>query len=218
MIGDKLLIKDYHRKAAAAIYEALEKKLKQAAHPLAVSVSGESGCGKSETARVLADLCNQAGYKAIILQQDDYFVYPPKTNHQKRLEDINRVGLREVKLDLIEKNIEEIKTGGQKTITKPLVNYNLDSIGEETIPTGGIRVIVVEGTYTTTLKNADFRAFIDRNYRQTKNSRLDRSREPQSKYLEKVLSIEHEIIAAHKKLADLVIPAPQDEMNTRQPE
>lgn len=214
MIGDKLVINDYHRGAAAAIYEALAAKLKQASSPLAVSVAGESGCGKSETARVLADLCNRDGYQARVLQQDDYFVYPPKTNHQKRLEDINRVGPREVKLDLIEKNIEDIKKGIHETITKPLVNYDRDSIGEETIRTGGIRVIVVEGTYTTTLKNVDFRVFIDRNYRQTKKSRLDRSREPQSAFLEKVLSIEHEIIAPHKKLADLVIPGPEPEKDT----
>jgi len=211
MIGDKLVITDYHREAAASIYNALEDMLKQADKPLAVTVAGESGSGKSETARVLADLCNKAGYKAIILQQDDYFVYPPKTNHQKRLEDINRVGLGEVKLGLIEDNIEAIKEGAFKEITKPLVHYEQDSINEETVPVEGVRVVVVDGTYTTTLKNADFRAFIDRNYKQTKMSRLKRSRDPFSEYLEKVLSIEHEIISSHKKRADLVIPAPDEE-------
>ncbi len=211
MIGDKLVITEYHREAATSIYTVLKNKLKDTAEPIAATVAGESGCGKSETARVLADLCNEAGYRAIVLQQDDYFVYPPKTNHQKRLEDINRVGPGEVKLDLLDQNIGTIKEGKHEEITKPLVHYEQDSITEEKVAVKEIRVIVIEGTYTTTLKNADFRAFIDRNYQQTRKSRLKRSRDPRSDFLEKVLSIEHEIISAHKNLADLVIPAPEDE-------
>ncbi len=211
MIGDKLVITEYHREAAASIYSVFEGELEQSAKPIAITVAGESGCGKSETARVLADLCSEAGYRALVLQQDDYFVYPPKTNHQKRLEDINRVGPGEVKLDLIDQNIEAIKKGNLKEIAKPLVHYEQDIITEEMVTVEGVRIIVVEGTYTTTLENADFRVFIDRNYKQTRKSRLKRSREPRSDYLEKVLHIEHEIISAHKNLADLVIPAPEDE-------
>ncbi len=214
MIGDKLIITDYHRQAAASIYKALKGKLKPDGKPVAVSVAGESGCGKSETARVLADLCNQAGFKTVVLQQDDYFIYPPKTNHKKRVEDINWVGPGEVNLDLIDQNIAVIKEGAYKEIAKPLVNYEKDIITEERISVEGVRVIVVDGTYTTILKNVDFRAFIDRNYKQTKKSRLKRSRDPYSKYLEKILSIEHEIISAHKQMATLVIAAPEDERKT----
>ncbi len=213
MIGDKLIITDYHRQAAALIYRALEDKLTPDGKPVAVTVAGESGCGKSETARVLADLCYQAGFKAIVLQQDDYFIYPPKTNHKKRVEDISWVGPGEVKLDLIDQNIAAIKEGAHKEITKPLVNYEKDIITEERISVEGLRAIVVEGTYTTILKNADFRTFIDRNFKQTKKSRLKRSRDPYSQYLEQILSIEHKIISAHKQEADLVIPAPDDERN-----
>ncbi len=214
MIGDKLVIKDYHRKAAAMIYRELENILKAAVKPVAVTVAGESGSGKSETAAVLAGLCEKAGYKTLLLQQDDYFVYPPKTNHQKRLEDISWVGPQEVRLSLIEENIETIKKGGEKAVTKPLVNYGQDSISEETLELEGVKAIVVEGTYTTTLKNIDFKVFIDRNYRQTKKSRLERSRDPATDFLEKVLAIEHKVISGHKGLADLIIPPPENETDT----
>lgn len=211
MIGDKLVITEYHRSAAAAIFNKLEKILADAEKPVAVTVAGESGCGKSETAAVLAELCNVAGYKALVLQQDDYFVYPPKTNHRKREEDLNWVGPQEVKLDLIEENIEAIKNSSEPELTKPLVNYDEDSVSSEKISVEGVKVIVVEGTYTTTLKNADLKAFIDRDYRQTKKARLKRSRDPHTDFLENVLSIEHEVISAHKKLAHIVIPAPEEE-------
>ncbi len=217
MIGDKLVITTYHKEAAAFIYEAVESTIKGAEKPVAITIAGESGCGKSETAKVLADLLTKAGYRAIVLQQDDYFVYPPQTNHQKRLEDIKQVGPGEVKLDLLDENIAAIKKGNLKEITKPLVDYDQDLIMEETVPLEGIKAIVIDGTYTTSLKNADFRAFIDRNYRQTKMSRLKRSRDPLSSYLERVLAIEHEIISNHKKMADLVIPAPLEEQKKVDP-
>ncbi len=212
MIGDKLVITDYHRAAAAAIFEKLKVKLNRANKPVVITVAGESGSGKSETAAVLAELCEKAGYKTLLLQQDDYFHYPPKTNHQKRLEDISWVGPQEVKLDLIEENISAVLKPGEIEITKPLVDYDRDLILEETVSTAGVKVIIVEGTYTTTINNADLKAFIDRNYRQTKKARLKRSRDPLSGFLEKVLSIEHEIIAAHKENADIIIPPPDHEV------
>ena len=211
MIGDRLVITEYHQKSAALIYEKLSILLEGKPTPLIVTVAGESGCGKSETAAVLADLCKNAGFKTIILQQDDYFIYPPKTNHEKRLGDLNWVGPQEVRLDLIEANLETIRSRKQESLTKPLVNYNENTIGEEIIKIKDIDVIVVEGTYTTILEKADLRAFINRNYRQTKKARLVRSRDPAVEFLEKVLAIEHDIISKHKERADLVIPPPPEE-------
>jgi len=208
LIGDKLIINEYHRKAAAAIYEKMLAILPCAQKPVVITVAGESGCGKSETAAVLAETCEGAGEKSLLLQQDDYFIYPPKTNHKKRLEDISWVGTQEVKLDLIEKNIAAIKQKHHQKITKPLVNYEADSISEENISIKGLKVVIVEGTYTTLLKGADLRAFIDLDYRQTRAARMKRSRDPATDFLEKVLAIEHEIISAHKQLADLIIPPP----------
>ncbi len=217
MIGDKLVITDYHRQGAAKIFNAVRATLAAAKLPFVVTVAGESGSGKSEVAAVFAELCSASGFKALILQQDDYFFYPPKTNHNRRLDDLNWVGIQEVNLPLIEEHIDMIK-GGNSSLTKPLVDYDADQIGEETVTVKGRKVVVVEGTYTTTVANADFRAFINRNYRQTKKARLVRSRDPLTGFLEKVLAIEHEIISAHKAKASLVIDPPDEERELSQPE
>lgn len=207
MIGDKLVITDYHRQAAVLIFEKIFPLLETGENPLAVTVAGESGSGKSETAAVLAELIDKAGFKTIILQQDDYFVYPPRTNHQKRTEDISWVGLQEVRLALIDQHLEQVKKGADKNLDKPLVHYESNEITQERLNIEGVKVVIAEGTYTTILINADFKAFIDRTYMQTKKARLVRSREKYSPFIEQVLSIEHRIISGHKDMADLIVPA-----------
>ncbi|MFY9115174.1 MAG: hypothetical protein WAO23_08055 [Dethiobacteria bacterium] len=211
MIGDKLVITDYHRQAAATVFPALIRKIEEVGVPLAVTIAGESGCGKSETAAILAELCKNQGYRTLILQQDDYFILPPQTNHNRRMEDISWVGMQEVRLDKLSKDIEGIKSGQEKTISKPLVIFDENLLTEEEVDIEGVNVVIAEGTYTTTIENADFKVFIDRNYKQTKKSRLARLRDPATDFLEKVLAIEHEIISRHKDLADVVVPPPENE-------
>ncbi|NLZ27459.1 MAG: hypothetical protein GX887_00660 [Firmicutes bacterium] len=211
MIGDKLVITDYHRRSAAIVFPALIKKIEEIGVPLAVTIGGESGSGKSETAVVLAELCEEKGYKTLILQQDDYFILPPRTNHERRLEDIGWVGLQEVKLDKFNEDVGAVKSGREKTIRKPLVIFDENLLTEEEVDVEGIDVVIAEGTYATTIENAELRVFIDRDYRQTKKARLTRSRDPATDFLEKVLAIEHEIISGHKALADVVLPPPEEE-------
>ncbi len=208
MIGDKLVVTDYHRDAARRIWEHL--KARGETGPVAVSVAGESGCGKSETAYCLAELGRAAGLRTVILAQDDYFKLPPKTNHNKRLEDLSWVGPGEVRLDLLDEHVAHLKASNV-AVTKPLVYFEEDRIGTEALEPGPYDLVIAEGTYTTLLQNVDVRAFIDRNYRQTKKDRLRRGRDPDVAFLEKVLAIEHDIISKHKALADVVIPPPPEE-------
>jgi len=51
------------------------------------------------------------GIKSIIIQQDDYFVYPPKTNAKMREKKISHVGLSEVRLELLNQNLRDILKG-----------------------------------------------------------------------------------------------------------
>ncbi|MCK4942216.1 MAG: hypothetical protein KAS65_01505, partial [Candidatus Aminicenantes bacterium] len=144
------------------------------------------------------------GYPNVVLQQDDYFVYPPKTNAKMRKKDIRHVGPSEVHLSLIEQNLTDI-LGGGKQITKPLVVYDEDRISSETISLEGISVVIVEGTYTTLLKQVNCHVFIDRDLHDTREARGQRSREVQDAYLEKILEIEHRIISNHRMYSDLII-------------
>jgi len=154
----------------------------------------------------------------LILGQDDYFKLPPHSNHKKRMEDIGWVGTGEVKLSLMDEHITAVKESRFADIEKPLVYFEEDRIGMESIPEASYDLIIAEGTYTTSLEKLDMRAFINRNYRETKKDRLRRGRDQsleQGKdeeldFLEKVLEIEHKIISGHKKLADVIIPPPED--------
>jgi len=204
MIGDKLNIKDFHREAARGIAELIVPDLEGAGGRFAVTVAGESGAGKSEIAFVLSEKLTEKGLKSIVLQQDDYFVYPPKTNAAMRKKDIGHVGLSEVQLSVLDRNLREILDGAAE-IDKPLVIYEEDRITSETIVIEGVKVVIVEGTYVTLLENADRRVFIDRTHVDTAQAREERAREAQDEYLSRILLIEHAIIAPQKARADIIV-------------
>ena len=141
----------------------------------------------------LADALIRRGFTTLVLQQDDYFVYPPKTNHRTRRQDIGWVGMQEVRLDLLDEHLQQARSGAE-AIVKPLIVYEEDRIVEETVSLQGIVAVVAEGTYTTVLENIDTRVFIDLTYLETLQSRLERARETQDDFLGRVLEIEHRII------------------------
>jgi uridine kinase len=205
MIGDKLIIKDEHIKAGERVMDLVLPLIRNFSEKYIITIAGESGAGKSEVAAVLSDKLLQKGIKSAILQQDDYFVYPPYTNDRMRRKDIKHVGPKtEVRLDLLDQNLQDF-SDGKKEIEKPLVIYKEDRITSEKIKMAGIDVVIVEGTYTTILKNVHTRVFIDRTYLDTRAARVERAREDQDDFLEKVLKIEHEIISSHKSKADIVL-------------
>ena len=204
MIGDKLIIKEKHYRAARQIVELVVPLIDNSEVIYAMSVAGESGSGKSETAVAIKEELGKKNITTAILQQDDYFVLPPKTNDQHRRQNIEWVGIGEVNLGLIDQHLTVIKQGSNEFI-KPLVVYADDTITTESINVQDCRVVIAEGTYTTALVNIDCHVFIDLTYHQTKKSRLERAREEQDQFLEKVLKIEHKIISAHKARADLII-------------
>lgn len=204
MIGDKLIIKDKHRRAAEQIVERILPALRSCPRAYIITIAGESGSGKSEAGQAIADALIRRGFKTLVFQQDDYFVHPPKTNDRTRRKDISWVGMQEVRLDLLDKHLAQARSGAQR-IVKPLVVYEEDRIIEETVSLEGIAAVVAEGTYTTELENVDTRVFIDLTYLETLRSRLERAREAQDEFLETVLEIEHRIISAHRSRADYII-------------
>ena len=203
MIGDKLIIEPHHTDRAAEICDLLADRLEGR---FVVTVAGESGSGKSELAAEIARLLTARGWPTGILQQDDYFVFPPKTNHEMRRRNIEQVGPYEVKLDFLDSNLRSFKRG-ESPIYKPLVIYDEDRITTEEMDVDGLAVLIAEGTYTSLLEFADFRVFIDRDYRQTLAARKRRARDKWEPFIQDVLEREHRIIAPHKALADLVIAA-----------
>ncbi|MBS3814368.1 hypothetical protein KGY58_03455 [Candidatus Bipolaricaulota bacterium] len=203
MLGDELVIEKHHTERAREIVQILEDKFEDK-EKFVVAVAGESGSGKSELASEIARISREKDFPTEILQQDDYFVFPPQTNHEMRKKNIDQVGSYEVKLDFLDSNLRSFKNR-QETIYKPLVNYDEDRITTEIKEVRKYRALIAEGTYTSILKFVDFRIFIDRDYRQTYEDRKRRGRDKMEPFVEDVLKREHEIISSHKNRADLVI-------------
>ena len=207
MKGDILVLQECHRRAAGVIVPQIIDAIRRKSTRYTITVAGESGSGKSETGRAIADELEKHGIRSVVLGQDDYFVLPPKANDRERRNDPQWLGPHvEVRLDLMEQNLLSA-IQGKREIAKPLVDYDANAIQQETIPLDGIGVMIAEGTYTSLLKHVDTRVFIARNWMDTLEDRQKRNRgkEVGDPFTEQVLSTEHKIIAGHKQLADFVI-------------
>lgn len=207
MKGDIIIVEEHHKNVANTIVSQLIENVNIKATRYSIAVAGESGSGKSETARAIVDEFLKHGIKSVVLAQDDYFYLPPKSNDIKRKEDPEWLGPhKEVNFSILENNLKDaIK--GENEISKPLIDYNENSVEEIKISLTGIKVVIAEGTYTSLLKNVDTRIFIARNRLDTLDHRKKRNRgnEIHDSFTEEILITEHKIIAGHKYLADFVI-------------
>ncbi len=216
MRGDKLHVTAEHRRAGRALANHVLQRMGLAGRPYIVAIGGESGSGKSELAEALRGELEDKGVRTTIVQQDDYFVYPPLTNDALRREDLGRVGVSEVGVDLLEEHLARAKAGADE-LRKPLVLYQEDRITEERVVLSGVQVLIVEGTYTTVLNYVDLKVFIERDYHDTHDARKARGRELQDDYLECILAKEHAIITGHRLCAHLVVTRAYEVVEQRPP-
>ena len=207
MKGDVLVIGAHHRRAAAQIAADLVDAIDAKGGRFLVTVAGESGSGKSETAAALAEQLLQVGVAAVVLGQDDYFVLPPRSNDARRRTDPEWLGPHvEVRFDLLQANVDAALAGAG-AIEKPVIDYDGDSAALEVVSLEGVKVVIVEGTYVSLLRHVDRRIFIARNRLETLEHRRTRNRggEAADPFVEGVLAVEHKIIAGHRALADFVL-------------
>jgi uridine kinase len=209
MKGDVVIVEEHHRRAADAIVRRIRDDVLARDRRSTISVAGESGSGKSETGRAIADAFEALGVRSVVLGQDDYFKLPPRSNDAARRKDISWVGPQEVRLDLLDSHLAAAQRGDAE-LTKPEVIYADDSVTEETVDLSGVRVVIAEGTYTSLLDHVDTRVFIARNRLETLDSRMKRGREQFDPFIEEVLEIEHAIISQHRARADVVITRDYD--------
>ncbi len=203
MEGDKLVIKPEHSLVAQKIIDAKWSDIEKA-DKYTFSVGGESGSGKTEIAWELKQALDKKGIKTGILQMDDYFIFPSKTCHRMRMNNLEQVGMFEARLDFIECNLRSFKRG-DPDIYKPLSIYAEDRFTTEVMETTDLNAMVAEGTYTTTLDFVDCHCFIDRTFEDSKADREKRARDVFDETMVKILTREHEIIREHRKLAEIII-------------
>ena len=209
MQGDIILVGEEHRSAAEAIIGHLIDEIRASGRRFTITVAGESGSGKSETGQALADVLTERGVGATVLQQDDYYVLPPKFNDAARRANFAWVGTTEVRLDVLDAHLAAAQAGADE-ITKPLVIYADNRIEDETISLDGVDVVIAEGVYTSLCDHVDRRVFIDRNRLETLEHRMKRGREEFDPFIEQVLTKEHEIISQHRNRADVIITRDYD--------
>lgn len=217
MKGDVIVLEEHHKQAAAEIVPHILDTVRSKEGRYTITVAGESGSGKSETGKAIAEELETHGIRSILLGQDDYFVLPPKSNDERRREDDSWLGPHvEVRLGVLEQNLVDAINGADG-IVKPLIDYDQNSIEDETIDLRGVKVVIAEGTYTSLLRNVDTRVFIARNRVDTLEHRQKRNRgsEVGDPFIENVLETEHKIIAGHKQLADFVITRDYDVVPVR---
>jgi len=207
MKGDIIVFEEHHKKVAKVIVPEIIEKINNKATRYIITVAGESGSGKSETGKAIADELEKQGIKAVLLGQDDYFYLPPKSNDAKRKEDPEWLGPhKEVNFEVLENNLKDA-ISGKVEIIKPLIDYNQNSVEDQVVNLDGVKVVIAEGTYTSLLKHVDTRVFIARSRLDTLEHRKKRNRgnEVNDSFVENILEVEHKIIAGHKQLADFVI-------------
>jgi uridine kinase len=207
MKGDVLVVEAHHLRAAAQIAADLVDAIHAKGGRFLVTVAGESGSGKSETAAALAEQLLRVGVSPLVLGQDDYFVLPPKSNDARRRIDPAWLGPHvEVRFDLLQSNVDAALAGASE-IEKPAIDYEGNSAAMEVVSLEGVKVVIVEGTYVSLLRHVDRRIFIARNRLETLEHRQRRNRggEAADPFIEGVLEVEHKIIAGHRALADFVL-------------
>lgn len=204
MIGDKLTYHSTYKQTTSLVLDTLKDQLNKE-HRICIAVGGESGCGKTSlTYALLKDIEEATNLRGFIFHADDYFILPPKDNHNQRLEDISNVGTQEVQLELLDTHINEFKKG-KSNLKKPLVIYDENVILEEHVNCLEYDFCLVEGTYVMLLEEPNYKLFMEINYHDTHDLRIKRARDIIDDFTEQVLEIEHQIVKKHRQMAALSI-------------
>ncbi len=172
---------------------------------ICIAIAGESGCGKTTLANALKNLLEQQQQKVLLLHQDNYFKLPPHQNHQARLANFEHIGTHEVDFYQLEQHIQAVKHRTNNTLNIPVMNWQTDTCEVTATDIRQTQIIIVEGTYTMLLKDANHKIFITTNYKQTRNNRIERNRETVTDFIEQVLEKESAIIQSHAPLAHIWI-------------
>ena len=203
--ADPVPVKPEYFALAASLQLLVRAWLESRGKPrVVIGIAGESGSGKSVTATCLARELATASISTAVLHQDDYFRLPPRTNHEHRLLDLANVGPHEVDLELMERHIAAFRARRDGVIG-PLVDYPSDRFLTKPLDFASCLALVVEGTYALQLRDIDLRIFLEATHVATKARRRIRNRDIDAPIIDRVLEIEHRLIAPQAATAHILI-------------
>jgi len=207
MLGDVLLIKDKHRKAARKIVNYVDTNME--GEKMILAVSGESGSGKSEVAHLVAQGLKALHTPAKVLHVDNYYQVAPRDRKTWRLEHgLESIGPDEYDWDLINQHLDDFRADAEE-VTMPCVDLLTDQIDHLKTSFRGLKYMIIEGLFAIKAE-ADLRIMIDLTYHETKSSQQERGKESVNEYRWQVLEQEHQEVQALRPLTDLLVTADFD--------
>ena len=214
MVGDVILITPEKLQRAEEIFKFLEPKV-QGECKQVIAVGGPSGSGKSETASLLATMFQKSGKKSYVLSCDNYAKKAPRDNEKFR-EELYEKGeeesLRgflgeeeEILFSRLANIVKGFKDGAEKLSLRFIDNPNNVILHEEKeTDFSQVDVLVLEGTWSAKMVEANFRIFLETDYKATLAHREARGRDPLTPFGETVLAIEQSKLNDLKRDVDFV--------------
>lgn len=189
---------------AGELFALLQVRMStQPADRLVIGIAGESGSGKTSTATSLAHVCNAEGLQTAVLNLDNYFLLPPRTNHEQRNESLRHVGPHEVNLTLLASHIAAFRHG--VSVIAPLVDYPANQFVTQRFDFAHTQLLIVEGTYALALADLDWRIFHLATHEHSEERRRRRNRDIDAPIITQILAIEHTLVAPYAAAADVLV-------------
>jgi uridine kinase len=109
-----------------------------------------------------------------------------------------------VALERLAEHVAAFRAGADG-VEGPLVDYPADAFRTQRLDFGPLAALVVEGTYALQLPDLDVRVFLEATHEDTRARRRARARDEETPFVERVLELEHAIIARQAAGADVLV-------------
>lgn len=218
--GDIPDIKPHHLDAALALNAELLSRIQGAraqGKRLCIAIGGESGSGKSEIAHLLTLTLRREQIRCVVLAGDAFFRLPPAENHAQRLIAYrdgtlaDRIGPGEVDLEQLDRILCIAESRQTDRVSIPSDCRAIPGRRYTDVPVdlAGIDAIFIDLTYSLLLEHAACKIFLQRSVLeqidQVRQRNLERDPDQDFGFIQRVLEIEHEVIAPLQQHADLVV-------------
>ena len=162
MLGDILLINDMHKEAACTIKKYVLKELEKndEGHRYVVSISGESGSGKSELAHSLGKTLKQNNIRVKVIHTDNYYKIQPLLREEwRRNKGFDKIGVNEYDWVRINRTIRDFREAQECMI--PCIDLIPEQVDKLITDFSKIDLLIIDGLYAIKTNDVDLRIFID---------------------------------------------------------
>lgn len=202
-LGDILVIKDHHKKAAREITDLVLAEYSGA--KVSVAIGAESGTGKSEISHMVAKnlFMSEKKLKSFIVHTDDFFALPHKERNELRKKTkLASIGPSEIDFEELKYVLTKFESNDQILI--PILEFITSSAYKLLVDFNDIQVLICEGLYAPMLE-VTHKIFIDITYHDTKDFRAERGKEVVDEFRLRVLEKEHQSVSKLREQVDYII-------------